>query len=223
MKVILNEDVANLGEEGDVVVVKPGYARNFLLPRGKAVPFTKGNEAIFAARSAAIEKRKEEKRKQSLSLKGQMEKVEITMVMSAGESGKLFGSVTNAMVQEELAKLGYEVERKKIEVASHMIKMVGRYPIHVRLYEARPPELTLIVESEAVVKARKAEEAKAEQPRRPRPSRGKAAEAQQPPQRQRPPAAAEAETRLVLPLRLKSQRSNCHGIEGRDGSCSSSE
>ena len=54
MKVILNEDVANLGEEGDVVVVKPGYARNFLLPRGKAVRFTKGNEAIFAARSAAI-------------------------------------------------------------------------------------------------------------------------------------------------------------------------
>ncbi|MCK9547622.1 MAG: 50S ribosomal protein L9 [Sphaerochaeta sp.] len=162
MKVILNEDVANLGEEGDVVVVKPGYARNFLLPRGIAVRFTKGNAAIFASRAASIEKRKEEKRKQSSSLKDQLEKVEITMVMSAGESGKLFGSVTNAMVQEELAKLGYEVERKKIEVSSHMIKMVGTYPIRVRLYEGEAAELTLTVESEAVVKARKAEEAKAE-------------------------------------------------------------
>lgn len=161
MKVILNEDVANLGEEGDVVVVKPGYARNFLLPRGIAVRFTKGNEATFAARAAAIEKRKVEKRKQSSSLKDQMEKVEITMVMSAGESGKLFGSVTNTMVQEELAKLGYEVERKKIEVSSHTIKMVGSYPIRVRLYEGETAELTLIVESEAVVKARQAEEAKA--------------------------------------------------------------
>ena len=96
MKVILNEDVINLGEEGDVVVVKPGYARNFLLPRGKAVRFNKANEAIFASRAAAIEKRKEEKRKQSSSLKEQLEKVEITLVLSAGESGKLFGSVTNA-------------------------------------------------------------------------------------------------------------------------------
>jgi len=161
MKVILNEDVINLGEEGDVVVVKPGYARNFLLPRGKAVRFNKANEAIFASRAAAIEKRKEEKRKQSSSLKEQLEKVEITLVLSAGESGKLFGSVTNAMVQEALAKLGYEVERKKIEVSSHMIKMVGTYPVRVRLYESEAAEITLHVESESVVKARKAEEAKA--------------------------------------------------------------
>ncbi len=161
MKVILNEDVINLGEEGDVVVVKPGYARNFLLPRGKAVRFNKANEALFASRAAAIEKRKEEKRKQSASLKDRLEKVEITLTLSAGESGKLFGSVTNAMVQEELAKLGYEVERKKIEVSSHMIKMVGTYPVRVRLYEGEVAEITLIVESEAVVKARKAEEAKA--------------------------------------------------------------
>lgn len=160
MKVILNEDVINLGEEGDVVVVKPGYARNFLLPRGKAVRFNKANEALFASRAAAIEKRKEEKRKQSASLKDRLEKVEITLTLSAGESGKLFGSVTNAMVQEELAKLGYEVERKKIEVSSHMIKMVGTYPVRVRLYEGEVAEITLIVESEAVVKARKAEEAK---------------------------------------------------------------
>lgn len=161
MKVILNEDVINLGEEGDVVVVKPGYARNFLLPRGKAVRFNKANEALFASRAAAIEKRKEEKRKQSASLKDRLEKVEITLTLSAGESGKLFGSVTNAMVQEELAKLGYEVERKKIEVSSHMIKMVGTYPVRVRLYEGEVAEITLTVESEAVVKARKAEEAKA--------------------------------------------------------------
>ena len=161
MKVILNEDVLNLGEEGDVVVVKPGYARNYLFPRGIAVRHTKGNIAMFASRAAAIEKRKEEKRKSSASMKEQLEQVVIKMVMSAGESGKLFGSVTNAMVQEELAKLGYTVERKKIEVSSHMIKMVGTYPIRVRLYENEIAELTLPVESESVVKAQKAEEARA--------------------------------------------------------------
>lgn len=161
MKVILNEDIINLGEEGDVVVVKPGYARNYLLPRGLAVRFNRANQALFASRSAAIEQRKEEKRKQSASLKDQLQELSITMVMSAGESGKLFGSVTSAMVQEELAKLGHEVERKKIEVASHQIKMIGSYPIRIRLYENEVAELMINVESEAVVKARQAEEAKA--------------------------------------------------------------
>ncbi len=162
MKVILNEDVYNLGEEGDVVVVKRGYARNYLLPRGLAVAHNRANIALFASRAAAIEKRKEEKRKASSSMKEQLEELTLTMVMSAGESGKLFGSVTSAMVQDELSKLGFTVERKKIEVHSHMIKMVGTYPVRIRLYEEEVAELTIVVESEAVVKARLAEEAAAE-------------------------------------------------------------
>jgi len=161
MKIILNQDVLNLGEEGDVVVVKDGYARNFLLPTGQAVMFNRTNQAVFASRTAAIEKRKIEKRKASSGLKAQLDKVILTLVVSAGESGKLFGSVTSSMVQEALAKLGIEVERKKIEVASHTIKMVGTYSVRIHLYEDETAEIKLVVESEAQVKARQAAEAKA--------------------------------------------------------------
>ena len=161
MKIILNQDVVNLGEEGDVVVVKDGYARNYLLPNNMAVMFTKTNQAIFASRTAAIEKRKVEKRAASGSLKEKLDKVVLTMVVSAGESGKLFGSVTSSMVQEGLAKQGLEVERKKIEVATHAIKMVGTYSVRIRLYEDESAEVKLVVESESTVKARQAAEAKA--------------------------------------------------------------
>ncbi|MGH0054506.1 MAG: 50S ribosomal protein L9 [Sphaerochaetaceae bacterium] len=161
MKIILNQDIVNLGEEGDVVVVKDGYARNFLLPKKMAFRFNKTNQAVFASRAAAIEKRKEEKRATSASLKEKLENVVLTMVVSAGDSGKLFGSVTSAMVQEALAKQGIEIERKKIEVATHSIKMIGTYSVRIRLYEEESAEIKLVVESEAIVKKRQAEEAKA--------------------------------------------------------------
>ena len=161
MKIILNQDVVNLGEEGDVVVVKDGYARNFLLPTGAAVLYTKGNAAIFQSRAAQIEKRKAEKRAQSASLKEKLDSTVINLVVTAGESGKLFGSVTATMVQEALAKLGIEVERKKIEVATHAIKMVGTYSVVVHLYESEVSHVKLVVESEIQVKERKAAEAKA--------------------------------------------------------------
>ena len=135
MKIILNQDVVNLGEEGDVVVVKDGYARNYLLPTGAAVLYNKTNAAIFASRAAQIEKRKAEKRAQSASMKEKLDATVLNLVVPAGESGKLFGSVTSVMVQDALAKQGIEVERKKIEVATHAIKMVGTYSVIVHLYE----------------------------------------------------------------------------------------
>ena len=105
MKIILNNDVVHLGEEGDVVTVKDGYARNYLLPTGAAVLYTKGNAAIFQSRAAQIEKRKAEKRAQSASLKEKLDSTVINLVVTAGESGKLFGSVTATMVQERRLKL----------------------------------------------------------------------------------------------------------------------
>ncbi|MBI9093782.1 MAG: 50S ribosomal protein L9 [Sphaerochaeta sp.] len=154
MKIILNQDVVNLGEEGDVVIVKDGYARNFLLPTKAAVLFNKTNMSLFAARERAISKRKNEKRTLASDLKSKLDETTITLVLSAGESGKLFGSVTSAIVQEELAKLGFVVERKRIEVSSHTIKMVGTYPVRIRLYEDESAEISVVVESESQVKAR---------------------------------------------------------------------
>ncbi|MCR5761192.1 MAG: 50S ribosomal protein L9 [Sphaerochaetaceae bacterium] len=153
MKIILNQDVPNLGEEGDVCVVKDGYARNFLLPTGAAVLYNKDNLAVFKSRAAAIEKRKAEKRAASADLKQRLDAVKLHIVVAAGESGKLFGSVTSAMVQDALAKLGFEIERKRIEVATHSIKMTGNYTARVHLYENESSVIGLVVESEAEVKA----------------------------------------------------------------------
>ncbi len=153
MKIILNQDVPNLGEEGDVCVVKDGYARNYLLPTGAAVLYTNENLSIFKSRAAAIEKRKVAKREASASLKEKLDNVSLDMIVSAGESGKLFGSVTPLMIQEALAKLGFEIEKKRIEVATHSIKMVGAYTAKVHLYENEFSTIKLNVLSEAEVKA----------------------------------------------------------------------
>jgi len=153
MKIILNQDVPNLGEEGDVVVVKDGYARNYLLPSGAAVLFNKGNQAIFKSRAEAIEKRKEEKRAASASMKERLDSMTLNLVVSAGETGRLFGSVASAMIQEEIAKRGITVDRKRIEVATHAIKAVGNYTVRVHLYENETSLVKIVVESEAVVKA----------------------------------------------------------------------
>ena len=161
MKIILNQDVPNLGEEGDVCVVKDGYARNYLLPTGAAVLYNNENLAIFKSRAAAIEKRKVAKRQASASLKEKLDDLTLKLVVSASESGRLFGSVTSLMVQEELAKLGFEIERKRIEVASHTIKQVGIYSARVHLYENESSVIKLDVVSEADVKAAERAAAKA--------------------------------------------------------------
>jgi len=134
MKIILNQDVPNLGEEGDVREVKRGYGRNYLIPQGLAVPYSKQTVAMFESRKTAIEKRKQEKRDSAKGLKDQLELLELSFSVPAGDNGKLFGSVTNAIVADELAKHGFSVERKKIEIPEHAIKMSGTYTAKVKLY-----------------------------------------------------------------------------------------
>ncbi len=141
MKIILKEDVYNLGEEGDVCTVADGYARNFLLPKKLAVVFNNANVAYFKSREAAIAKKKEEKRKSALSLKETIEELPLKLRVSAGDSGKLFGAVTAASIAEALAKEGVHVEKKKIDVPSHSIKMVGIYTVKIRLYENEAADL----------------------------------------------------------------------------------
>src|SRR6056297_1248774 len=165
MKIILNEDVYNLGEEGDVCDVARGYARNYLFPKQLAFPHTKENIANFESRKASIEKRKEDKRQQALSLKERLDGKEVVITMNAGQGGKLFGSVTSAMIVEELQKEGIEVEKKKIDFKSQSVKMVGTYPVTVKLYENNEAELKLKVVSQSGMEQppqKKTEEKKAE-------------------------------------------------------------
>ena len=146
MKVILNQDIQNLGEEGDVKSVASGYGRNFLLPKGMAVPFTKKYINIFEQRKEQILKKKEEKKQQAQGLKERIEVIEgLVITMPAGESGKLFGSVNNSVIADALAKEGISVEKKKIEIPAHNIKMTGNYTIKVRLYNNQTASLKIVI------------------------------------------------------------------------------
>lgn len=166
MKVILNQDVKHLGEEGDVKVVANGYARNFLLPRNLALPYNEMTVAYFEGRKAEIEGRKAEKRKDAASLKERLEAYTVSLVMPAGPNGKLYGAVTNQSVADELQKNGFDIERKRIEIPGTAIKNVGKYHATVRLYEAATAELAIEVISQeeaakAAEAAAKAQEAEA--------------------------------------------------------------
>ncbi len=148
MKIILNQDVYNLGEEGDVCEVANGYARNFLLPQGFAVPFNNANIALFKSKAASINKRKEEKRSAALSLKEKLQGTTLSIKMNAGESGKLFGAVTSQSIVEALMKEGIEIDKKKVDVPSNTIKMVGNYQVLVKLYEKESAIVKLTVLSD---------------------------------------------------------------------------
>lgn len=161
MKVILNEDVKNLGEEGDIVTVKNGYARNFLLPKGWVLPCTKGNLSLLAQKKEAIEKRKAQKREAAKSLKERIESTSLTLQVPAGDTGKLFGSVNNATIAAGLLNQGIEVERKRIEVVGTHVKMVGHYQARIKLYGDEVALLKFSVEGVSSTAAKGAQVASA--------------------------------------------------------------
>jgi large subunit ribosomal protein L9 len=145
MKVILNKDLAPLGEEGDIKDVAKGYARNFLFPRGIALPYNDKTIKLFESRKEEIEARKIQKRSDASGLKEKLESLSIEITMSAGPNGKLYGAVTNQSVSDELAKHGHQIERKRIEIPGTHIKNVGKYKAAVRLYESASAEISINV------------------------------------------------------------------------------
>jgi large subunit ribosomal protein L9 len=154
MKIILNSDVSNLGEEGDVKDVADGYARNFLIPKGMVMPYSRQNLALIESRRATIEKRKEDKREQAKTARERLEGESVTIQMTAGERGKLFGSVTSQTIAEELEKRGIDVERKKIDIEDGTIKTLGTHTVRVRLYADEEAQLKVVVEPDEKSAAR---------------------------------------------------------------------
>lgn len=153
MKVILNEDVKHLGEIGDVKNVADGFFRNYLFPRRLAVPCTPDMEAYFATRKSEIEARKEQKRKDSMSLKEKLEALEVTLSMPAGNNGKLFGAVTSGTISAFYADKGFDIERKRIEIPSRTIKNTGTYSVKVHLYEVTVAEVKVVVTAQEDIKS----------------------------------------------------------------------
>ena len=145
MKVILNKDLAPLGEEGDVKDVARGYARNFLFPRGIALPYNDKTVKLFESRREEIEARKVQKRSDAAGLKESLESLNMEITMPAGANGKLYGAVTSQTVMDELAKHGFQIERKRIELAGTGFKNVGKYKATIKLYESAAAEITINV------------------------------------------------------------------------------
>jgi large subunit ribosomal protein L9 len=132
MKVILKENVEHLGQIGDLVKVAPGYARNFLLPRGFAMTATEGNKKSLEHTKRQLEYKKNKVLELARSLAAKLESLVITTAHKAGEEGKLFGSVTNMEVAELLKAQGVEIDRKMIEMAA--IKQVGEHTATVKIH-----------------------------------------------------------------------------------------
>ena len=144
MEIILRQAIENLGHPGDVVTVKNGYARNFLLPRGFAYEATPGNLKRIAAERGSLEAAENERRETASELAKRLEEVQLTFSARVGEEGKLFGSVTSADIAEQLAAQGFTVERRLIDL-HEPIKALGVYRVPVRLHADVKPEIRVWV------------------------------------------------------------------------------
>ena len=133
MQVILLEDVSNLGNTGDQVDVKPGYARNYLLPRGLAVEANTRNARTLKHRQQMVAARVEAKRQAAMDLAERVASTEVTISMLAGEEDRLFGSVTKKDIEQALAEEGVTVDRKKI-VLDEPIKTLGVHTVQVKIH-----------------------------------------------------------------------------------------
>ncbi|HEY2067578.1 MAG TPA: 50S ribosomal protein L9 [Gemmatimonadaceae bacterium] len=144
MEIILRQSVENLGHPGDVVTVKNGYARNFLLPRGLAYEATPGNLKRIAAEKSRLEAAENERRGGAQQLATRLEEVQLTFSARVGEEGKLFGSVTSSDIAEQLAAQGFNIERRLIDL-HEPIKALGVYRVPVRLHADVKPEIRVWV------------------------------------------------------------------------------
>lgn len=145
MEVILREDVKALGRAGELVKVKPGYARNYLLPRGLAYEATEGNKRRIAAEAKAREARASQDRAEAQKLAAELGGVRLTLAAKAGEGDRLFGSITAQDIAEALAREGHPVDRRKIEL-EHPIKQLGEHEVTIRLHaEVHAPVRVTIV------------------------------------------------------------------------------
>ncbi len=161
MEVILKEDVANLGNRGEVVKVADGYGRNFLLPRKLAMEATSANKAVIEQMKASAARRSATEKAQADELVTKLEPVVLTFTRKSGELGQLFGSVTSADIATELGTKGFEIDRRKIQL-SEPLKALGNFDVPVRLHREVTAHLKVKVLGEAATEDETATEAAAE-------------------------------------------------------------
>jgi large subunit ribosomal protein L9 len=147
VQIILNEDVPNLGRTGDVVKVRPGFARNYLFPRKLAVEASQKSLRAFEHHKRIALGKREAQKTEAADLKRRIEALTITIGAHAGEEGKLFGSVTNIDIERALREKGFVIERRKIHLAEP-IKQLGEFTVPVRLLPEVEASLKVEVKAE---------------------------------------------------------------------------
>ncbi|MDO5483884.1 MAG: 50S ribosomal protein L9 [Desulfovibrionaceae bacterium] len=133
MKLILRADVENLGSLGDVVNVKAGYGRNYLLPQGLAMVASEANLKVFEQERKKLQARMDALRAEAQGVQAKLEALEVVIPMHVGDNDKLYGSVTSTIIGDALAALGVEVDRRRI-LMDAPIRSLGEYPVRVRLH-----------------------------------------------------------------------------------------
>ena len=144
MQVILKEDVHNLGKAGEVVAVRPGYGRNFLIPQNKAAMATAGNVAAIEHEKKVIAAKNAKLTKDAQSIADRLAKIELNIERAVGEEDKLFGSVTSRDITEALAAKGVEIDHRKL-VLTELIKTIGIHTIDVKLGQGVTAQVKLVV------------------------------------------------------------------------------
>lgn len=158
MQLILLDDVDGLGHTGDQVKVKPGYGRNFLLPRGLAVEASARNASQLKHRQTMVKSRVNQKKIEAEGLAGQLKRADIQIGMLVGEGDRLFGSVTNRDIEEALRELGILIDRKKI-VLAEPIKELGEHTVSVKVHPEVPADLKVtVIRKEGVIPVAEEEE-----------------------------------------------------------------
>ncbi|HXQ96961.1 MAG TPA: 50S ribosomal protein L9 [Candidatus Limnocylindrales bacterium] len=148
MQIILQEDVEKLGTRGQVVEIAEGYARNYLLPRNLALPASAGNLKRLEKIRTVLAKKTATERDQAQRYAEVLNGVTVSLVRKAGETDQLFGSVTTADLAEELAKLGHEVDKRKIQL-DEPIKLLGEFQVTVKLYTDVGAQFKVVVTRES--------------------------------------------------------------------------
>ena len=146
MKVVLADDVRGLGHRGDTVTVKPGYARNYLLPQGFAYESTAANLRRLSEEKKKYDEKMLHEKAVASEAAGKVEGLKVTVVKKAGEEGQLYGSVTASEIADALAAKNVEVDRRRIELAEP-IRRVGEHVVHVRLHRDVVATLTVDVQA----------------------------------------------------------------------------
>lgn len=148
MEIILKTDITGLGYKNDIVTVKPGYGRNYLIPQGFAVMATPSNKKIVAENIRQAAHKVEKIKNDALALAEQIGDLKLTIVAKAGETGKIFGRVTNTQIADVLREKGFDIDRKKITIDD--VKTLGEYQATIDLHKEVKKTVTVEVVSDAV-------------------------------------------------------------------------